>query len=331
MARRDIEKELAALKRLEGAERQEQLQALRKALRDQVNLMVARAAALTGTWQLRELIPDLCAAFERMLDKPIERDPQCWAKNAIAKALADLGHEESAQFLRGLRHVQKEPTWERTQDTAFTLRGICALALPTVRDLTRRDVLQQLCYALTDSYDEEERERAEAAPVRRDAVRALESMGGEEPGLLLRVKARAGDPDSGVTGQIFDALLRLEGEAAIPFVEEFLQLPDELVREEAVLALGGSRLAKALAVLESFWPQAEEWNLRDTILRAMSISGQENAFEFLLKVIRTGTEREAKCAISAFELHTVSERVRVRIAEAVTARGQDQGLEGLLG
>ncbi|HLH02513.1 MAG TPA: HEAT repeat domain-containing protein [Bryobacteraceae bacterium] len=323
MARRDIEKELAALKTLDKTGPEEQERALRKALRDRVNLIVARAATMAGALQLRALIPDLCAAFERMLEKAAERDPQCWAKNGIAKALADLGHDESSVFIRGLRHVQMEPVWGRSVDTAFTLRGTCALALATVRDLPRREILEQLSYALTDSFEAvEQREREEAAPVRRDAVRAIESMGGEEPGPMLRVKARAGDPDPSVTGQVFDSLLRMEGQGAIPFVEDFLKWPDETVQEEAVLALGASHLAKAAAALESAWETAERWNLRETILRAMGVCGQENAMEFLLRIIRQGTHREAERAVAALELHTVPEPLRKRIAEAKQQRKQ---------
>src|SRR5579883_210815 len=64
--------------------------ALRKALADRVGLVVAKAAKVAAQLELRSLIPDLLHAFDRLFEKPTDRDPQCWGKNAIAKALVDL-------------------------------------------------------------------------------------------------------------------------------------------------------------------------------------------------------------------------------------------------
>ena len=56
-----------------------------------------------------EKIPDLLRAFDRLFEKPAEKDPQCWGKNAIAVALRDLGYQSSEPFLRGLRHTAHLP------------------------------------------------------------------------------------------------------------------------------------------------------------------------------------------------------------------------------
>ena len=82
------------------------ISALRKALRDPVNVIVAKAAAIAAELGIQTLRPDLLAVFDRLFEKPRDTDPQCWGKNAIAKALKDLDHAESAAFLRGLRHIQ---------------------------------------------------------------------------------------------------------------------------------------------------------------------------------------------------------------------------------
>ena len=74
-------------------------------------------------------------------------------------------------------------------------------------------------------------------------------MAGDESPLLLRLKARAGDPEPPVVGQVFDSLLRLEGKAAIPFLGEFLRSPSEDVRAEAALALGEGGFMDALRPL----------------------------------------------------------------------------------
>ncbi len=161
---------------------------------------------------MRELIPELLAAFDRLFVDPVERDTQCWAKNAIAKALTELDYRESAPFLRGSRHIQMEAVWGGRQDTAQTLRGICLLALASCNDMPRAQILRLLVDAMAD----------EAQTVRVEAVRAVAEMDGEEAALVLRLKARVGDREAPVIGQVFDSLLRLERDAALPLVAEFL-------------------------------------------------------------------------------------------------------------
>src|SRR3954453_18862518 len=111
MAVRNVERELEALASLRTSSASEACPRLEKALSDKINVVVAKAAALIAGLQLRELVPHLCAAFDRLLVNPTKTDPQCWAKTAIAKALKDLDHSESAIFLKGIQHVQMEPVW----------------------------------------------------------------------------------------------------------------------------------------------------------------------------------------------------------------------------
>src|SRR5271157_3396463 len=222
MAVRNVEAELARLTTVQDAA------TLRKALSDGINVLVAKAARIAAERKLRELVPDLLCAFDRLFEKPVERDPQCWGKNAIAKALVDLEYRESAPFLRGIGHIQLEPVWRGHEDTASTLRGTCVLALVACGDVPRETILRRLVDALTDT----------AEPVRVEAARALAQMEGEEGALLLRLKARLGDPEPGVTGQVFDSLIQVERGEALKFVAEFLKSADEAVREEAALALG---------------------------------------------------------------------------------------------
>jgi hypothetical protein len=267
--------------------------ALRKALRDRVNLMVAKAAKLAGELHIEELLPDLLAAFDRLMEKPAERDPQCWGKNAIATALVSLDHRESARFLSGARHVQMEPVWGGEADTAVTLRGICLLALPSCQDLRRDQVLRCLVDALT------EREHT----VRLEAVRAIAQMEGPEAPLLLRLKARVGDDESAVIGQAFDSLLRLEGAASLPFLAGFLQWKKEEVREEAALALGASRLPAAVDLLREALATARDPQFRDVLMRALSASRQPAAIDILLDLYRKGRPADSTAALAALELH----------------------------
>lgn len=285
--------------------------ALGKLLGDRVNLVVAKAAAISAELECKELIPDLEKAFGRFFQKPVETDPQCWAKNALSKALKDLGYAESALFLRGLRHVQMEAVYGGRTDTAATLRSTCALALPQCRDIPRQAIMEHLVNALTDS----------AATVRSDAARALEQTDGDDAALLLRLKARMGDREPGVTGQVLDSLLSIEREAAVEFVAEFLESRDEDAREEAALALGASRLPSAVEALKNGWSRSRSALSGEPLLRAISASRQESGFDFLLQLVRGGGEQEALEATNALRLHRESPEIAGRVRKVAEARG----------
>jgi len=313
MAGRKIEQELEVLNALrahavtETTERE-----LRKALSDRVNVIVAKAAAISTELELRPLIPDLVKNFERLFEKATKTDPQCWGKNAISKALKDFDFDESASFVRGLYWVQMEPVWGAEVDTAGTLRGTCALALLQCRDLTRDEKLWHLMRALTDS----------AANVRADAARALADLGGREAALLLRLKAQMGDGEASVTGEALESLLQVEGEAAVAFVIGFLDAPNTEVREEAALSLGASRLPAAVAALIARWKgHGGRREGGDSLLRGISASRQEAAIAFLLDLIRMGGEQEALAALEALKVHRDSREIVERIRTVVEGRG----------
>ena len=210
---------------------------LRKALKDRSNYLVSKAAALVGELRLTELIPDLIHAFDRFTIEAAKTDPQCWAKNAIVKALKDLDHDDPAVFLRGLEHVQMEPVWGGSVDTAITLRGACALALAGCA-LDRQTILTRLTGLMVDE-----------PPVRRDAIRALGQVPGPDTVLLLRLKAMLPEKEPAVTGQCFDVLLDISPDDSIPFVARFLSSQDPDVQSEAVGALAASRQAAAAELL----------------------------------------------------------------------------------
>ena len=291
MANRRIEEQLEALGRLRGTSPAEAAPALRKALADRVNLVAAKAANIAAELPAPDMIPDLLAAFDRLFEDPVKRDPQCWGKNAIARALKDLGHGESPAFLRGAVHIQMEPVWGGQQDTAGPLRGICLLALPACADLEREQVLRHMVDALTEP----------TATVRADAARALAEMQGDDCALLLRLKARTGDAEPAVTGQVLESLIALERRAALPFVRQFLAAADQ-VSEEAALALGGSRQSEAVDVLLEVWPTARGLEYRQAILRALSISRHDNAIEFLKHLAAEGRPQDAADAKAALAL-----------------------------
>jgi HEAT repeat protein len=246
----------------------------------------------------------------------VESDPQCWAKLAIAKCLKEFGFAEAAPFVRGLHHFQWESTWGGKTDTAAGLRSTCALALVQCTDLPRHETLVHLVNAVTDP----------DANVRTDAVRALEQMGGREVILLLRLKARCADKEARVTGQVLEALLAVEGPAAVGFVTQFLHSVSEEECDEAALALGASRLNEAVEALKAAWLNPRGIRPIPVLLRAISASRLDSAIDFLLEQIRDGRLHTAEEVLKAMDLHRDSEEIVRRIGEAVSDREELKSL-----
>ncbi|HET9220207.1 MAG TPA: HEAT repeat domain-containing protein, partial [Terriglobia bacterium] len=280
---RKTEERIVELKRLRVGAPEAAEPLLKKALLDKSNLVVAEAAKIAGDLQRSGLIPDLLAAFTRLFDDPVKNDPKCWGKTAIIKTLTGLDFGESAPFLRAAAHIQMEPVYGGQEDSAVHLRANAVLALVQCTDLTRPEILRCLVDALADASD----------TVRIEAIRALEQMNGDEAGVLLRLKAHAGDKRSAVIGQVFDSLLALERERAVAFVGRFMKSPDPETRDEAALALGASRLTSAVERLIEAWKESRGRELGSVLLRALSSSRDETALEFLLGLVREGLSRDS--------------------------------------
>lgn len=310
MAHRQIEAEVEQLSRLRESDPADAVAPLRKALSDRVNLIAAKGARLAGEMHLHPLLPDLLRAFDRLSEKGPERDPQCWGKNAIAKTLVTLGYRESAPFLRGIRHIQMEPVWGGEADTAPTLRGTCALALPACHDIARDQVFKALVDALADK----------ALPVRSDSARAIAQMAGIEAILLLRLKARLGDEEPEVLGQVFDYLFQLEQDHALAFVSDFLRPKLGVVAEEAAMALGSSRLPRAAPILQECWATQRDPDFRLVLLRAVSATRQPLALQFLFDLVRNARQVEVLSALEALSLHRDSPDIRRQIQDAIADR-----------
>ena len=246
------------------------LEPLRKALRDKNNFLCAKAAAVTAELVLRDLIPDLLIAFERFLMNSVKTDPKCWAKNAIIKALKDLDHEDPAVYLRGLSHIQMEPSWGPPVDAAAELRGACALALVAC-SLPRETILIHLADVLADP----------EMRVRIDAARAIAQLPGQDGILMLRVKAQAGDKEPAVIGQCFLSLLGIDPRPSIPFVARFLTAAEEDLRYEAAAALGECPEVMAVETLIARWKIEKNSAMKKAILLSLGVSRLPEAKEFL--------------------------------------------------
>ena len=310
MGKQALDRKLEALESLRSApDSASTIEQLRKALKDRNNYFVSKAAALAGELGLQTLLPDLLAAFDRFLIDAVKSDPRCWAKNAILKALKDLGHDDPAVFLRGMAHFQLEPAFIRPEDTAVKLRGECALALASC-PLDRGKILTPLVDLLLDP----------EKPVRIDAVRAVAQLPGWDSTLLLRLKALTGDKAPEVTGQCFVNLLDTSPRDYVPFVARFLEAADPDVRIEAIAALGESNELDAVEILRAHWNQSRDPEMKRAILLSLGASRQPAAAEFLLEALEEGSLEEAAASITALAAGRFRKDVREKVAAAVAHR-----------
>jgi HEAT repeat protein len=304
-----VEAKLAALKAIRtDLASPEALPALRLALADASNFVVAEAAKLAAHANLVELAPAIAAAFGRFLVNPVKTDKTCTAKIAIADALNALDNNSPDVFLQGVRVVQLEPVWGGQQDTGGPLRGACAIGL--VR-LSHEEALPAVADLLAD-------------PEKTARVAAAQALGycyAAEAAPLLRLKIRLGDAEAQVLSECFSSLLKVAPSQGVPLVAEYLSGPDE-VRMMAALALGESRRPDALEALIAFWRKGVPRDAREDVLVAIGLARQPAATAFLLSLIAENPDAAA-LAVTALAVHRHDAQVRRRTEEAVAAHGND--------
>lgn len=312
MGRSRVEEQLAALHALRSeAAGVEATRTLRRAIRSKTGLIAAAAAEIVGELALDELADELPAAFERFLENPVKRDPQCRAKCAVARTLIELGRWEDEVFARGIRHVQREPVWGGSEDSAAELRGLCALAYA---QLGHPEAVLAIADLLADA------ERA----ARLAAARALGDSGRLDAVPLLRFKARIGDEDAEVLGAVFGSLLHLDPESSFELVASYLEDTSDLVAEAAALALGESRSEAALAPLSAWCDAAVTSERRQVAHLALALLRLEAAERTLLRTIRESPAADATSAVRALATfaHDTELGARVRAAAAENPEGE---------
>ncbi len=305
MVKKNFEAQLEALELLKNQPPQEWAEPLRAALRHRNNYVVAKAADMVARSKLDALLPDLLAAFDRFFEDAAKSDPQCWAKNAMGRALAALELQDPAVFLRGLRHVQWEPTWGGRSDSAAALRGTCALALVQCRELPEAELLRHLITAFVD----------DDKSVRADVARAIEQIGSPAASLLLRLRAEIGKDEPEVLGACYASVLRLDGLPAVKWASKFLEAEDD-ASGEAALAIAATHSPEALAVLKSRWDSVSDPWFSSVLLSAIALTRQSEAAEFLLEIVRTEALR-ADHAVEALLRSLPSEDVVQRLKALV--------------
>ncbi len=280
---------------------------LRTFLQSRSNLVVAKAARITGELKLTELLPDLIRAFDRfMVDAP-RLDKRCAAVTALLTALYELDFTEPAPYLAGLRHVQLEASFGPRVDEAAKLRGISAQG---VLRTTYRDALSDVLPLLVDN----------EAQARIGAVRALATNGGEPGVYLLRLKVLNGDREPEVLAECFSGLLAASGDKAVLFVAPYASAEDPATAEVATLALGDSRLPAAFTVLQEKLQRTASRPEKKVVLIAMASSRLEQAIDLLVSLVEGEGVKTAEDAIEALAVYRRSQRITDAVRAAVAHR-----------
>jgi hypothetical protein len=307
--KKNFDAQLATLDQLRTQPDEAAIAPLRTLLKHQNNFIVAKATDQVAQRRLDQLEPDLLTAFDRFFEDAEKRDPQCWAKNSISRALAALEYQEPAPFLRGIRHVQLEGTWGGSSDSAGPLRGICALALVQCRSIPETDLLRHLVNLLVDA----------DKTARADAVRALEQIGSSAASLLLRLRAQinGGDPEEPeILGACYAAVLRIEGNPALPWAARFLAREDDAAGE-AALAIAATHTLEAFELLKQRWEKAHDPWLRSVLLSAIALTRQTAAIEFLLGLVKAdsiGADMAVEALLRSLPSDEVVQQLKAAVA-----------------
>jgi hypothetical protein len=297
-----IEQQMSELRKLDVSA-QGAHDELRKVLRGERGLLIAIAAKLVEEHRLEALAGDCAAAFGKLVDDGVKRDPGCRGKLAIAKALHALDAWDERVFVTGLRIVQREGF--DPVDTAAGLRGLCGLAHVHMHRGNALDVLAELLA------DDERNARAAAA-------QGLGDSGRPEAGALLRYKLlldNEDDPD--VLATCFDALFALARESAADFAMRLLGEASGAVAEAAALALGSARVSEAVDALAAWCEDCRPEQRQRVGYVALALLRSDAANAVLLAAVRERGKADALAAARALSTFKEDAAVTAALREAI--------------
>ena len=315
-ANRSFERELAVLETMSGqTPNEEGVERIRKALGHENNYLVSKAARLVAANNLVALLPEVLTAYNRFFQDPVKSDPQCWAKNALVKALLAVECHEASVYLRGLNHRQEEPVWGGQSDTAGALRAACTHALVACDGLAEQELLNYLLPPLVDN----------DKTVRMEAARAIGQVGGVSATLLLKLRVMLRKDDPEVLGACFSALLTMDHEdkgATISLVAAFLDDGEESAAE-AAYALAETHDPAALALLIDRLTRGTDAWFGSVLYNAIALTRLAEGMDFLVDLIERD-QRQAALAIEAISRVYQSPEVRSRVEAAVKIAGSER-------
>jgi hypothetical protein len=314
-----IERQLATLRDLPDDERAASAK-LETALGSRSGIVVAAAARVVRTRGYAHLYPLLEAAYGPVAGGGRETDPGCGGRAAIVEALAEGEQRAWHLYLEGAATVQLEPVFgiPLHEDTAGELRARSLLALvhtgyPGALDLAAE--------ALADPL----------ARVRIAAATAVGDSGAIGATAVLRLKLAIGDSEPEVIGTVVGALLALDATAGLAAAERLLASDSDALREHVGLALGATRNAGALPLLEQWWSSAVLAPERETALVSIALLRSAESVRFLVGLVGGEDRANGRAALHALApfAHDRSTAAAVRAAaESGVVTAEDLAKDG---
>jgi len=153
------------------------------------------------------------------------------------------------------------------------------------------------------------------------AVHALATNGGDAGALALRLKVLTGDSESEVIAECLSGLLASPSASAIAFVARYVAAEEPAIAEAAILALGASRGPQAFEVLKEKWERTHRGPIKKVLLLALATSRNEDALQFLLKLLENAPVATAAEVLAALADQRPSESIRDHPFRGGTAWG----------
>ncbi len=292
---------LARLRALEDAPDGQVIHELRKFLGETDAFFVGEAAKLIKSRELRELETDLVAVCKRLLAKEIG-DRGCIAKRCVLDTLVTFEANVPDLYLMGLRFEQWDHSFGPPEDTAGSVRGLCAHGLVRI---DYRDAILEIAPLLYDHLSE----------VRVAAAEALAATGEKSCGAILHVRLLGGESKPDALEAFYRSLLALHAKKYLPVVQEGLAQG----HESAALALGESHLSEAFPILREA-VAGSMGDFESTVLLSIALLRDEEATAYLKELVEEGSEHRAAKAIEALGLHRHDTRIADVLEEIVKKR-----------
>ncbi len=290
---------------------------LRAFLSDSNHMVVAEAAKVVEKYRYKELFPEMAVAFHRLVQGGLKADVGCIAKIAIVKAMDQLLYnDEDDVFHRGISYVQLEPAYGPPEDTAADLRARCAMALA-------RLVHPKIFFLLTDLIMDPEPQ------ARTGAVRSLVYLGTRESQLLLRMKILAGEAHPNVLSECFSGLVEIDAETSVTFFARLLDSNNGVIKEEAALALGETRLESAFELLCRSREEEILAERKQMYLLPIALTRRTQAFEYLIDLLENDHVKSALSALDALSIFQSDPSLRDRIQQVAENREEPVILQKL--
>jgi hypothetical protein len=270
-------------------------------LAERASYVVGRAAELAGERSVRDAIPALVSALERVLREPKGDDVGAAAAAALVRALITLeaGYEAEDVALRATRHTRWESVYGGAVDVAVAVRGNACILLAAMGSTQALRAASEL---LAEPDQRAPRERT-SWPARADAAKALGMIGSDGAAAVLRFKLLIGDAEPNVLSDCLAGLLAIERDAALPLAERMLRNDaDSSQNEAALLALGGWRDSRAFAAIKSHESRfLADARTRELYLASVAMTRRPEAIDYLFDLAANGARDVRPAAIAALE------------------------------